>query len=317
MAYKAGDAMKRLLNAALPALALVLCLCGCGALAEQAVTALPERTREAALDAVRSWSGSRWSLQDPIDEFFAAVDARDAGAVKALFSPNVQAADQDLDRDIQALFDLYPGPTEDCEMRSPVGASQHVGWGANMARVHNLVPVVCQGVSYYCSFSYTTKDEADEGNVGVTRVVFVTEKVQANDAFRRELAAEDGLTVVPDCPGDYETRRIGDSPFIFTPMDRTVTQEDLTAFLETEDRWETFAARFGQPNAESWGGSSVYYELAPEEGRPRYAHVCTEDRGDGVVRVSRVYLFDDREYQPIGTIWKNETDSDEAEKGRT
>lgn len=298
----------RIVKTAAAALALVLCLGGCGDAFQKAVEALPEDAQNAVTGAIRSWSDSQWSLQDPIDEFFAAVDARDAEAVRAMFSPNVQAEDADLDEDIQALFGLYPGPTEECEMLTPVGASKHIGWGENMVRVHNLVPVVCQGVSYYCSFSYTTKDEADEGNVGVTRVVFLTEKVQANDGFRREMEVGDGLTVVEDCPGDYETRRIGDTPYIFTPMDREITREDLTAFLQTEDRWDAFLEHFGPPNAEYWHSLSVYYELAPEDGQARYAHIYTKDFGDGAERVDKVYLYDDREYQPIDTIWKHDTD---------
>lgn len=293
----------RTVKMAAAALALALCLSGCGDAFQRAVEALPEDAQNAVTGAVRAWSDRQWSLQDPIDEFFAAVDARDAEAVKAMFSPNVQAADAGLEEDIQRLFALYPGPTEDCEMKTPVGASKHIGWGENMTRVHNMVPVVCQGVSYYCSFSYTTKDEADEGNVGVTRVVFVTEKVQANDDFRRELEIEDGLTVVDDCPGDYETRRIGDTPYIFIPMEREIAREDLTAFLEAEDRWDAFLERFGPPNAEYWHGLSAYYELAPEDGQARYAHIYTKDR-DGAERVDRVYLYDDWEYQPIDTIWK-------------
>lgn len=289
----------RAVKTAAAALVVALCLSGCGDAFQTAVESLPEGARNAVTGAIRD---SRWSLQDPIDEFFAAVDARDADAVKAMFSPNVQAADGDLDESIQALFDLYPGPTEDCGMKSPVGASKHIGWGENMIRVHNMVPVVCRGVSYYCSFSYTTKDQADGGNVGVTRVVFVTEKVQANDEFRREMETEDGLTVVPDCPGDYETRRIGDTPYIFTPVDREITREDLTAFLQTEDRWDAFLERFGPPNAEYWHSLSAYYELTPEDGRARYAHIYTKDR-DGAERVDKVYLYDDREYQPIDTIW--------------
>ena len=295
----------RAVRTAAAALALTLCLSGCADAFQRTVEALPENMQDALAETINR---NRWSLQEPIDEFFAAVDARDAGAVKAMFSPNVQAEDGDLDADIQALFELYPGPTEECEMLTPVGASKHIGWGENMTRVHNLVPVVCQGVSYYCSFSYTTKDEADEGNVGVTRVVFLTEKVQANDGFRREMEVSDGLTVVADCPGDYETRRIGDTPYIFTPVDRTITREDLTAFLQTEDRWDAFLERFGPPNAEYWHSLSVYYELAPEDGQARYAHIYTKDFGDGVERVDNVYLYDGREYQPLDTIWKHDTD---------
>lgn len=302
------------MTALFPALYLLL-LTGCGALLEGALNTLPEGLRDTAIDGIKSWSDSRWSLQDPIDEFFAAVDARDAEAVRAMFSPNAQAADEDLDEDIQTLFGLYPGPTEECEMLTPVGASQHIGWGERMNEVHNLFPVVCQGINYYCSFSYTTRDEADAGNVGLTRVVFVTEKVQANDEFRQNLDLGDGLTVVEDCPGDYETRRIGNAPYIFTPSGQPPAREEVLGFLQTEDSWEAFTARFGQPNAAFWHSISVYYELAPEEGQARYACIYTDDFGDGVERVDTVYLYNGRDYQPIETLWKSERIKPEKEHG--
>lgn len=283
-----------------------LFLTGCGTV-QKAFESLPEDAQEAVMGSVQSWSGSRWSLQDPIDEFFAAVDARDAEAVRAMFSPNAQAAGETLDQDIQALFDLYPGPTDECVMTSPVGASKHVGWRENATTVHNTFPVVCQGVNYYCAFSYTTKDEADEGNVGVNSVLFMTEKVQANEEFRNSLERGDGLTVAADCPGDYETRRIGDCAYIFTPMDRSLFADELTAFLQTDSNWAAFLDRFGQPNAESWP-SSYYFELTPENGQPRYAHILTNTE-NGVKQVYSVYLYDNHNNQPVETIWKQGPES--------
>lgn len=294
--------MKKTALAAL--LGTLLLLTGCG-LVRRTAEALPEGLQDAALRALKGLSDSQWSLQDPIDEFFAAVDARDAEAVRALFSPSVRAADEDLDESIQALFRLYPGPTEDCEMLSPVGASKHIGWGENAVTVHNTFPVVCRGANYYCVFSYTTKDEADEGNVGLKSVVFMTEKVRANEDFLDGLETGDGLTVVSDCPGDYETRRIGDEAYIFSPCDRTITREDLLEFLETDDRWEGFAARFGPPNAEGPLDTGCYYELVPEDGQARYAHIHTHDFGDGVKRVYSVYLYNGRDSRELETVWKN------------
>ncbi len=286
------------------AMLLALCLSGCGETLQAGIEALPPALQEAALEGIQSWTASQWSLQDPIDEFFAAADARDAAAVRALFSPNVQLQDQDLDQMIQALFALYPGPTEDCLMRTPVGASKRLGWGERMTRVHNRVPVVCQGVSYYCSFSYTTKDETDAGNIGLTRVVFQTEKAAANAEFLDTLEIEDGLTVIADAPGDYETRRIGDLPYRFTPIDRTITREALLEFLQTEDRWEAFAEHFGPPNAESYAG--VFYELVPEDGAPRYACLYTKDSG-GVERADTLYVYDNREHQFLETLWESQS----------
>lgn len=288
--------MKRLLCA----LALVLALSGCG-WAEEA--ALPEGAREALLEAAETVNSRRWSLQDPIDEFFAAVDARDAEAVQALFSPNVREAGG-LDEAVEALFALYPGPTEDCEMLSPAGSSQHLEHGRRaMVNVHNTFPVVCGGVNYYCSFSYVTKDEEDPGNVGIQRVVLATEAAKCHpDYYENTREIGDGLTVVTEPAVEGETRRVGDEPYAFTPYDRIITREDLTGFLETETRWDAFLERFGPPNA---GDISRIYELAPEDGEARYAVLYTREDG-GVERVDLAVLRDGREYRDLGTIWRAE-----------
>ncbi|WP_297870759.1 DUF5104 domain-containing protein [uncultured Oscillibacter sp.] len=287
-------------------LGLLLLLTGCG-LVQRTADGLSEGLRDAALGALEGLSGSRWSLQDPIDEFFAAVDARDAEAVRALFSPNVREADGDLDESIQALLDLYPGPTEDCEMLTPVGASKHLEYGRQtMVDVHNSLPAVCGGVNYYCSFSYVTKDEEDPGNVGLRKVVVATEAARCHpDYYQNSLDLEDGLSVVTAPAAEGETRRIGDEPFAFTPYDRTVTREELPAFLETDDSWEGFTARFGPPNAEGWLGTGYYYELVPEDGQARYVHIYTHDFGDGARRVWSVYLYNGRDSRELETVWKN------------
>ncbi len=289
---------------ALGALALILILSGCG-LVQGAVEALPQGAQEALQAAADRVNSRRWSLQDPIDEFFAAVDARDAQAVKAMFSPNVQVQGEALDAAIEDLFALYPGPTEDCEMLSPVGSSQHQKYGRRtMVNVHNSFPVVCGGVNYYCSFSYVTTDEDHPENAGLKRVVLATEAAKCHpDYYRNTLDLGDGLAVVTAPAVEGETRRIGDQPYLFTPCDRTITQEDLLGFLEQETRWDAFQQRFGPPNAESYGGR--YYELAPENGEARYALLFTREDG-GTEYVSSAVLKDGREYGALGVIWKEE-----------
>ena len=194
-------------------------------------------------------------------------------------------------------------------MLSPVGSSQHLEYGRRtMVNIHNRFPVVCGGVNYYCSFRYVTKDEEDPGNVGIQRVVLATEAARCHpdyDETVREIG--DGLTVVTEPAAEGETRRIGDSPYLFTPYDRTITQEDLLEFLETDTRWDAFQARFGPPNARSYGG--CFYELAPEEGEARYALLYTQE-ADGAERVSSAILKDGREYDALGVIWKAEEENE-------
>ncbi len=282
--------------------ALLLLLSGCAGLAETALDALPEDVRDAAFQAAGVWNNTRWSLQDPIDAFFAAVDARDPEAVRAMFSPNVQARDDDLDESIQALFDIYPGPTEDCEMLSPVGASKHLEYGRQtMVNVHNSFPVVCGGVNYYCSFSYVTTDEEAPENVGLKRVVLATEAAKCHpDYYQNSLELEDGLSIITTPAVEGETRRIGDQPRRFTSYDRTITQEELLSFLAGETRWDAFLNRFGPPNAEE---IARYYELVPEDGEPRYAILYTKER-DGAEHVESVILKDGRNYYALGVLWR-------------
>lgn len=296
--------MKKTALAAL--LGTLVLLTGC-ALVQRTAEALPEGLQDAALGALKGLSDSRWSLQDPIDEFFAAVDARDPEAVRALFSPSVQAADEDLDESIQALFRLDPGPTEDCEMLSPVGASKHLEYGRQtLVEVHNSLPAVCGGVNYYCSFSYVTTDEENPENVGLRRVVIATEAARCHpDYYRNSLDLRDGLSVVTAPAAEGETRRIGEEPFIFTPYDRKIAREDLLEFLEAEDRWDAFLEHFGPPNAEGPLDTGYYYELVPQDGQARYAHIYTRDFGDGAQRVCSAYLYNDRDYWELETVWKN------------
>ena len=281
--------------------ALLLSACS---LVERAYDALPQEAQESILNAADRLNQGRWSLQDPIDEFFAAVDAQDAEAVKAMFSPSVQA-EGNLDEAIEALFSLYPGPTEECEMLSPVGSSQHVKYGRHtMVNIHNSFPVVCGGENYYCAFSYVTKDEEDPGNVGIQKVVLATEAAKCHpDYYQSTRDLGDGLFVITQPAVEGETRRIGDQPYEFIPYDRTITQEDLLDFLKAETRWDAFLARFGPPNAKSYGG--CFYELSPEEGQARYALLYTEE-ADGAERVSSVILKDGREYDALGVLWEAE-----------
>lgn len=289
--------MKRIVCAAV----LLLALAGCGAV-ETALNALPEGARDAVLQAAGAWNESRWSLQDPVDEFFAAVDAGDAGALRAMFSPAVQAEDDDLDEMIQALLTLWPGPTEDCEMLSPVGASKHLKYGRQtMVNIHNAFPVVAGGVNYYCSFSYVTRDEEAPENVGLKRVVLATEAAKCHpDYYSNSLELGDGLTLVTTPAVEGETRRIGDAPYRFTSYDRTITQAELLEFLAEETRWSAFQERFGPPNAEE---IARYYELAPEDGEPRYAILyLAEDRE----HLSSVVLQNGRDYSALGVLWRRD-----------
>ncbi len=257
-----------------------------------------------------------FTLQEKIDAFFQAVDAQDADAIKALFSPNVLREDTDLDETIERLFAFYPGPTEDCYMESSPGSSRHIG-PQRMASTHSWFPVISNGVNYYCYISLTYRDDADPDNIGLENLILVSEKVRCSEEFWTNGGWKDcdvGLTVVEDAPGDYLTCRIGDTPYIYTPVDRVLTQEDILTFLETDDRWEHFLERFGEPNAASPYGKVYYYELPDEDGEKRFAYLSTRSAGEGRPeeerKIDTVVLEDGRSSHTLAVLWKNETEDD-------
>ena len=54
-------------------------------------------------------------FNEAVDSFFAAVDNRDAEAIKEMFSLNAKKEDTQLTESIEQLLAFYPGPTERCE----------------------------------------------------------------------------------------------------------------------------------------------------------------------------------------------------------
>lgn len=249
-----------------------------------------------------------YSLQRTVDTFCQAADSRDTETIVNLFSPNVRAevGDDALIAAVQELFAFYPGPTDECALTRTPGGSGHIGSGKNSFTTSAWIPVVCEGINYYCSITLTTQDQNEPDNLGVQRIVFVSEQVRCSEwNDEMELPKGNGLFVVTKVPEDFQTIRVGDLPYIYTPVNRVITQEDIWSFCQEDNSWNSFHTRFGEPNAVEYligRVSSYIYELPPEDGEPRYASVGIDS--DGLIY--GVYLYDGTHYSDIGTIWKPE-----------
>lgn len=242
----------------------------------------------------------RPGLEDMAEEFFTALDARDAAALRALFAPSVLSGEADLEASIDALFALDPGPIEAWRTDSPPAVSSHRG-GPERRSASNWYPVTAGGVNYYCCIRYTSADEEHPENVGLRKVIFVTEKVRCGEEFNRTWKdLPDGLTVIADAPGDYETCRIAGDAFVCTPNPRPPALEEILSFLETGTAREDFLARFGPPDARSpYVEDMVYYLLSDGEGEKRYARVTFTEGA-----ASSVILLSERDYHALDVPWK-------------
>ena len=276
--------------------ALLLCISGCG-LAEKALEALPEEVLNQIVDAAPHTPSY---VEETAVRFLAAVEAQDTQAVKALFAPGVLAEDEDFDAVLAQLFDFYQGPTDECWSDNTPGISKHLYYGKTTRRSYSgWIPVVSQGVNYYCYVAVTEVNEDEPENVGINKLVFVTEKARCAPGFERP--EEDGLWLYEDPPEDYQTCRINEDAYLYTPVDRTVTKEEMVAFLEDDTTWEGFTARFGEPNVTDdpnrvhW--NVYYYALPEEDGEPRWARLMVEDGA-----ITSVTL-EGRSYHSEGVLW--------------
>lgn len=277
--------------------ALLLCLSGCG-LAEKVLDALPEETLDKIVDTAPHTPSY---VEETAASFLEAVEAQDAEAVRALFAPSALAEDADFDEVLTRLFTFYSGPTDECWSDNTPGISKHLHYGKTTRRSYSgWVPVVSQGVNYYCYVSVTEIDDDEPENIGINKLVFVTEKARCAPEFERPEGY--GLWLCEDPPGDYQTCRINEDAYIYIPVDRTVTKEEIVAFLEGDASWKAFAVRFGDPNVNAFPNQAhwnvYYYALPEEDGEPRWARLMVEDG-----TITSVTL-EGRSYHSEGVLWK-------------
>lgn len=107
-----------------------------------------------------------------------------------------------------------------------------------------------------------------------------------------------GLSVLTDYPIGCEVRAIDGYPYKYTQIERTLSEEELTDFFDTTDSYAQFRKQFGESNA---ANIYYFYELPPENGKPRYLKLGVAGQRDEVYAAN---IVDDFGY--IRTLWKKE-----------
>lgn len=295
-------------------LALILCIqlsaCDKEAVAQMAEEKLEHAVETLAEESTQDNQAQELTIKEgvgiyeqAVDDFFAAVDARDVEAAKALFAPNVRKEVPDIDQRLERLFSFYSGQTERCERDGNTAEwSASNDYGVRTENLEDWFALVSGGTNYYCRFSYTYRDDENPNNVGIQYVDLVSEKVVCNEDFK--WPEDIGIYVREDAPGDYQTARIGGFPEIYTPIDREMKKEDILKFLENSDSFLEFKARFGEPNAEQVPYCSYAYELPEENGEKRYASFLVDHKDDW--KILKVRVENDVDQVALETIWETE-----------
>lgn len=226
------------------------------------------------LEMMQSWADrADEACTRTITDFIAALESRDAAALRALFSSKVQAA-CDLDAPVQTLLELTEGATLRAVWNGHNRTGVHRSRGQRVEDASFSMDLYIDDTPYCIWFELTHVCTSDVESVGVSYILLASDYARCREDFRFPEA--DGLHIIAHTGTDYQTRRVQGRPTIWTDVERTVTEAALTAVIRAAPTLAAVQAAFGQPNASDL---CAVYQLADEAGEARFAILYTDPDG--------------------------------------
>lgn len=218
-------------------------------------------------------------FNEKLEEFFEASDRGDEQAIYNLFSKSAQSAE--LKQQIEEFLKIYPSHPK-IEYTDSVGSGHSNVYGCQDTLMSRFV-FSKDSKDYYCYMDYTQRNDSDTDEVGINSFIIESPEVYCDESA--EFPEDLGLHINLNDDYDYETARIEGYPHIFTPYNRTITVEQVTEYLKSNDSFDDFKNEFGEPNADDAG---YYYELQSVGGEKRYLSMYADNVYDTITSATIV-----------------------------
>ena len=232
-------------------------------------------------NCVDRWK-TRWISESEAEEavfkeFIEAAESRDKEALMALYTGEIQNR-AELSGQVDEFLAGYPGGFSADDFESD-GASS--GSGGGEAHFDADYEGVKDGKYYYISFGACCVNDDNEDKIGLQYFYIKSEKAKVLEDRNDYEYAIDSLYIDAEFPveGEFETRRVGDYPFEFVPMDRKLTKEQVMDAVKSARTIEELSEILGEPNGSNERMHELLYELVPEDGKPRYAVITHDNYG--------------------------------------
>lgn len=222
------------------------------------------------------WTTDNGAAYDAIHELLPAADSGDRERFAKVFTPNIQNSPK-FEECLDSFFKSYPEGLSECDLDGgSVSSSGSYDYGHNVQTGSTYYTCVMDGEWYRIRmrFCYENTDSPDD--VGVT--FFSVENLGA-DALDTDYG---DIPLVCSIKSEQEVsaRLINDMAFLFEPTPgRVITEEEFRQYLTECESLLELSRKIGDPNVtikyDNCTGYENYYELAPENGEPRYAYLCT------------------------------------------
>lgn len=230
-------------------------------------------------------------MTSTIENFIEAVDNRDSEALKAMLSPETIKKSPNIDREIEELFSLVPEKIISYDSDFSVASSESTRYGVITRSANTWTCIFTSEGNYYISFELLFRNDEEPEETGVTRLWFMSEKYMCSG---NQQCSDEGFEVQWEVEEEFETKRIGGFPKRFTPFDRTITEEDIIAFLEKSVTVEEFKEHFGEPNCAT-GPYILTYQLADENKEERFANIYADNKTH-LVKAESTEIFSNEDW---------------------
>ncbi len=223
------------------------------------------------------WISESEAEEMMLEEFIEAAESRDKDALMALYTGEIQNRGE-LSGQVDEFLSGYPGGFSADDFESD-GAHSEGGGGETI--FDSDYEGVKDGEWYYISFGACCMNDDNEDKIGLQYFYFKSEKAKVLEDRNDYEYPVDSLYIDAEfqVEGEYETRRVGDYPFEFVPVDRKLTKEQVIDAVKSARTIEELTEILGEPNGSNERMRELLYELVPEDGKPRYAVIVHDNYG--------------------------------------
>lgn len=102
-----------------------------------------------------------------LEKFVDCLEQVDKNAIKALFAPNIVKQTNDIDDQIDELFQYYKGTYISDSASGGIGSGDSYEYGIVVKHLEMLYDIQTTTLNYHIGIQWYTQDDYDENNVGI------------------------------------------------------------------------------------------------------------------------------------------------------
>lgn len=201
-----------------------------------------------------------------------------------------------FDKELDSFLGTYPAALSQCELEGgSSGSSGSYNYGHNVLTGSASYTCDLDGEKYFIniSFCYENTDEPDKVGVESFSVMNLGAKALYIQEFNEKAMLgnyEDNTSLICDIKSsdEVDARLIGGLPFVWHPTSKKkLTEDEMRTLLSKTSSMDSLSREIGTPNVSmkysNSTGYDYYYELVPENGEPRYAHISASSMMGNII----------------------------------